>query len=212
MSTKSHLTSIALVATVGCLLAGCGKSGATSASNTGHAAGAAAAAQTAAGSDGGGAGQSALAALGAGGDVLDVSKECKAIKQADAQSLMKADVGAVVINPEECAYSGGAMKVSIHLSDADKSEYTALASPAPDHLLTGIGDEAFWFQPVPQRTVPWLSAHKGSVSCDVSPADPVDTTLAYTGNPPLVTISDSDAAAYAQKEGTLCNEAFSAAP
>jgi hypothetical protein len=102
------------------------------------------------------------------------------------------------------------MKVNIRLDDASHKQYTLQASPDPAHLVQGVGDAAFWTQPVAGRTTPWLESYKGSVACEVSPADPDQTTLVYTGTPPLVTIADSDAAAYAAKEAAVCNDVFSA--
>jgi hypothetical protein len=201
MSTKKHLASFAVIAAAACLATGCSKSSAKSPAAQG------AAAST-------GSGQSALAALGGGGGgggVLDVSKQCKAIKPADAQALIKETLSAVVINPLECDYLGGEMKVNIRLDDSTHKEYTLQATPDPAHTVSGVGDAAFWFEPAAPHTTPWLEAYKGSVACEVSPADVDKTTLAYTGQA-IPTIADSDAAAYAQKEGAVCNDVFSAAP
>ena len=196
MTTKAHLRSVAVIAAAACLVTGCSKS-----SKTPSADGAAA-------STGGG--QAAVAALGGGGgSVLDVSKQCKAIKPADVQALMKATLAPVQINPLECDFAGGSMKVNIRLDDAAHKQYTLLASPAPGHELTGVGDQAYWFEPADGHTTPWIESYKGSVACEVSAADPPDTTIPYTGSG-IVTITEPDAAAYAAKEGAVCNDVFSA--
>jgi hypothetical protein len=200
MTTKTHLRSLAVVAVAACLVTGCSKSSKSSA----------AAAQGAAASTG--AGQAAVAAVGGGGGggVLDVSKQCKAIKPADAQALMKATLSAVVVNPLECDYADGTMKVNIRLDDSSHNQYTLEASPDPAHTVSGVGDAAFWFEPVTGHSTPWFESYKGSVACEVSPADPDQTTVTYTGHMPIPVISDADAAAYAQKEGAVCNDVFSA--
>ena len=76
--------------------------------------------------------------------------------------------------------------------------------------MPGVGDQAQWSAPVPGATVPWVEAHKGSLTCVLSPADPDQTTIPYTGNPPIVTIAPADSAAYAAKEGVLCQDIFNA--
>ena len=214
MSTNSRSTSvlsIALMATTACLVAGCNKSSSASTAGGGSTGGTASAAAA-----GGSAPVGAAAAIaaatggGGGGGVLDVSKQCKAIKPADIQALMKATLSSPTINPLECDYAGGSLKINIRLDDSDHKQYTLQASPAPGHTLTGIGDQAYWFEPVTGHTTPWLESYKGSVACEVSPADPDLTTLTYTGSMPIPTIADGDAAAYAQKEGAVCDDVFSA--
>jgi hypothetical protein len=215
MSKNVRRSGVAIVAAAACVLTGCSKSSKTPS----------AAPQGAAASSG--AGQAAVAAIGTGGTggtggaggitggiagALDVSKQCKAIKPADAQALMKSTLSAVVVNPLECDYSGGDMTVSIRLDDPTHKQYTMQASPDPAHTVSGVGDAAFWFEPATGHTTPWLEAYKGSVACEVSPADVDKTTLVYTGQMPIPTVADSDAAAYAQKEGAVCNDVFSAAP
>ena len=123
---------------------------------------------------------------------------------------MKATLAPVQVEPLECDFAGGTLKVNIRLDDAAHKQYTAQASPTPGHDVAGVGDQAFWFAPVEGHTTPWLESYKGSVACEVSPADPDQTTLTYTGNPPIVTIANSDATAYAQKEGVVCNDVFAA--
>ena len=48
--------------------------------------------------------------------------------------------------------------------------------------VPGVGDQAQWSAPVPGATTPWVEAHKGSLTCVLSPADPDQTTIPYTGN------------------------------
>jgi hypothetical protein len=215
MSAKSHLTSVALVAVTVCALTGCSKSSSKNPSAAAAASALAALASGGAGGAGGAGGPSVPAGAAKGlaaalGGALDVSKQCKAIKPADAQALMKATLAPVQIEPLECDFAGGTLKVNITLDDAAHKQYTMQASPTPGHEVSGVGDQAFWFAPVEGHTTPWLESYKGSVACEVSPADPADTTLVFTGNPPIVTIADSDAAAYAQKEGAVCNDVFAA--
>ena len=64
--------------------------------------------------------------------------------------------------------------------------------------------------PPEQTTTPWVEAHKGSTTCELSPADPPETTLVYTGSDPFYKIAPADSAAYAAKEGVLCNDIFNA--
>jgi hypothetical protein len=209
MFARSHLTgvaAVAVVAVIGCVLTGCGKSSKTPSGGSTGAAPAGASLSAGVSVPAG----AARALAGAGGGVLDASKQCKAITTADIQALMKATLAPVQINPLECDYADGSLKVNIRLDDAAHKQYTMLASPAPGHEVTGVGDQAYWFEPVVGHTTPWFESYKGAVACEVSPADPDQTTLTYTGNPPIVTVADSDAMAYAQKEGAVCNDVFGA--
>jgi hypothetical protein len=142
-------------------------------------------------------------------DEPGTSEQAREIKPADVQALMKATLAPVQINPLECDFAGGSMKVNIRLDDAARKQYTLLASPAPGHELTGVGDQAYWFEPADGHTTPWIESYKGSVACEVSAADPPETTIPYTGSG-IYTITDADAAAYAAKEGALCSDVFSA--
>ena len=229
MTTKTHLRSLAVVVSAACLVTGCSKSsktpsaagaatqGAAGAATQG-AAGAAtqgAAASTGAGqaAAGGSAPAGAAAALagatGAGGP-LDQSKQCAAIKPADVQALMKAPVSAVVNYPGECSFYGGDLKIDIYANDPTQKYYQNPVNGPGTTPLTGIGDQAQWFAPVAGATTPWVEAHKGSMTCTISPADPPATTLPYTGSDPFYKIAPADSAAYAAKEGALCNDVFSA--
>jgi hypothetical protein len=80
-----------------------------------------------------------------------------------------------------------------------------------EHTIEGVGDGAVWFD-ANGAIPPSLGAWKGDVSCLVQPDSQVqDDTVPYTGKPPLVKITDADAATYAQKLGTICADLFSAA-
>jgi hypothetical protein len=218
MSTKSRLiaASLVLVATSACVLTGCSKSGS---SGSAPAAGAAnAAAATGSGSSGdaaagvsapAGAAAALAGATGAGGP-LDVSKLCAAVKPADVQALMKAPVAAVVDNPGECSWYGGDLKIDIYPNDPNQKYYQNPVNGPGTTPLSGVGDQAQWFAPVPGSTTPWVEAHKGSLTLELSPADPPETTLPYTGSDPFFKIAPADSAAYAAKEGVLLNDIFAA--
>jgi hypothetical protein len=199
MSLRSTgLVSIALMATTACLLTGCSKSKSSSA-GTGGAGGAVPANLSA-----------AVAGATAAGGALDASKECAAIKPADVQALMKAPVTPAVNNPGECSYYGGDLKVDIFTNDPTQKYYQNPVNGPGTTPLTGVGDQAQWFAPVPGSTTPWVEGHKGSTTCTVSPADPSETTLPYTGTQPFYKILPADSAAYAAKEGVLCQDVFAA--
>ncbi len=151
--------------------------------------------------------------IGSGGP-LDVSKVCAAVPPADVQKLFKATASAPALAsyPGECNWGGGGITVDIFPNDADKSLYGGGAvSPATGAHLSGVGDLAQWTQPVPGHTVPFLVAHKGSISISVSPSLNVDqTSIAYTGSAPFFDVSKAEALKYATEEGQICNDIFSA--
>jgi hypothetical protein len=214
MSTNSRsasLVSIALVATTACLLTGCSKSKSAAAGGgaTGAAASIAAAAAAAGVSVPPGA-AAAIAGATAKGGPLDLSKQCAAIKPADVQALMKASVTPVVDYPGECSFYGGDLKIDIYANDPNQKFYQNPVNGPGTTPVPGVGDQAQWFAPVPAASTPWVEAHKGSTTCTVSPADPPETTLPYTGSDPFFKIAPADSAAYAAKEGVLCNDIFSA--
>jgi hypothetical protein len=222
MSTNSRsaaLVSVALVTTAACLLTGCSKSksASSSAPSGGGATGAAAAGGSAAGGSAAGAGGAATGALAsavagatAAGGALDESKVCAAIKPADVQALMKAPVTPVVNNPGECSFYGGDLTIDIYANDPTQKYYQNPVNGPGTTPVPGVGDQAQWFAPVPGMTTPWVEAHKGSTTCTVSPADPSETTLPYAGASPFYKITTADSAAYAAKEGVLCNDVFAA--
>ena len=187
MSTKSRLmtvTNLALVASTACLLTACNKS--SSASTPG-----------------------AAGATAAGGP-LDSSKQCAAIKPADVQAVMKAPAPAVQNFPGECSFYGGDLKIDIYPNDPTQKYYQNPVNGPGTTPLTGVGDQAQWYAPVSGATTPWIEAHKGSLTCVVSPADVAETTIPYTGSDPFFKIAPADSAAYAAKEGALCNDIFGA--
>jgi hypothetical protein len=210
-SRSAGLVSIALMATTACLLSGCSKksSAAPGGGATGAAASIAAAAAAAGVSVPPGAAAALAGATGKGGP-LDQSKQCAAIKPADVQALMKAPATAVVNYPGECSFYGGDLKIDLYANDPTQKYYQNPVNGPGTTPLTGVGDQGQWFAPVPGKTTPWIEAHKGSLTCTVSPADPPETTIPYTGSDPFWTIAPADSAAYAAKEGALCNDVFNA--
>lgn len=214
MSTNSRsasLVSIALMATTACLLSGCSKSSTASPGGgaTGAAASVAAAAAAAGVSVPAGAAAAIAGATGAGGP-LDDSKLCAAVKPADVQALMKAPVTPVVNEPGECSWYAGAFKIDIYPNDPTQKYYQNPVNGPGTTPVPGVGDQAQWSSPAGVHSTPWVEAHKGSLTCVVSPADPDQTTIPYTGSPPIVTIAAADSTAYAAKEGVLCNDIFAA--
>jgi hypothetical protein len=205
MSTKSRLvavTNLALVASTACLLTACSKGGSSAA---------AAPANTAAGAVSAPAGVAAAIAGATGkGGPLDESKMCAAIKPADVQALMKAPVTPVQNFPGECSYYGGDLKIDIYANDPNQKYYQNPVNGPGTTPVPGVGDQAQWFAPVAGMTTPWVEAHKGSLTCTISPADPPETTLPYTGSDPFFKIAPADSVAYAAKEGVLCNDIFAA--
>ena len=73
-----------------------------------------------------------------------------------------------------------------------------------------IGDKAYWIEAVAGHTTPGLTAQKGSVACVILPPDPPDSTLKFSGAPPMITVADGDATAFVQLLGKVCNDAFAA--
>jgi hypothetical protein len=123
---------------------------------------------------------------------------------------MKAPVTPVVDNPGECSFYGGDLKIDIYANDPNQKYYQNPVNGPGTTPVPGVGDQAQWFAPIPGTNTPWLEAHKGSTSCVISPADPPETTIPYTGTDPFEKIAPADSAAYAAKEGVLCNDIFSA--
>jgi hypothetical protein len=215
MSTNSRstgLVSIALMATTACLLTGCSKSKASSgAGDPGAAlAAAGASASAAAGVSVPAGAAAALAGATGKGGPLDSSKECAAIKSADVQALMKAPVTPVTNNPGECTFYGGDITIDIYPNDPTQHYYQNPVNGPGTTPVSGVGDQAQWFTPVPGSSTPWIEAHKGSTTCTISPADVSETTIPYTGTPPFDKIAPADSAAYAAKEGVLCQDVFNA--
>jgi hypothetical protein len=106
---------------------------------------------------------------------------------------------------------GVPLKVDIYANDPDKKYFSTL-SGTNDQQLPGVGDEAYWNQPVQGRTPPELSARKGSVTCVIQSNDPPDTTLKITTTNAaagLYTVTDADALAYVKLMGKVCGDVFS---
>jgi hypothetical protein len=201
MSAQLRVATLLIAAaSTTCIVAGCSKSSSPSsvgaADATTAATGAAAAAASA-------------IANAVGGGSLDMSKQCAAMKSADVQALMKAPVTPVVVNPGECSFYGGDLKIDLYPNDPTQKYQNPVGGPNTT-ALSGIGDQAQWFQPVSGASTPWVEAHKGSLTCVLSPADASETTMTYTGSEPFYTITPTAAAAYAQEEGKLCTDAFGA--
>ncbi|MGH2631922.1 MAG: hypothetical protein ACRDG3_00810, partial [Tepidiformaceae bacterium] len=139
---------------------------------------------------------------------------CGRIARADAQALLPATIKSAADDVlGDCIFTtnGGApLTITTYSSDPDQQYYKTL-SGAADHQISGIGDEAYWNEPVPGRTSPELNAHKGDVTCVIQPNDPPDTTLKTTpsGAGDLYTVTDADALAYVQLMGKVCNDVFS---
>lgn len=132
-------------------------------------------------------------------------------------AAVASDVAAVTTNvstpsafPGQCAFGGGATTVTFNVDDPQHSGVTDVIG-AGGHTIGGFGEGAEWYDG-DGGFAPSLGAWKGSVSCLVQPDSAVQNDMiAYTGKPPLVKISDTDAAAYAQKLGAICNDVFAAA-
>jgi hypothetical protein len=212
MSTKSRaitVTNLALVATTACLLTACSKGGSSAAAAaTATTAAGASAAAAAVGAPAGAA--AAIAGATGKGGPLDESKLCAAIKPADVQALMKASVTPVQNFPGECSFYGGDLKIDIYANDPTQKYYQNPVNGPGTTPVPGVGDQAQWFAPVAGMTTPWVEAHKGSLTCTISPADPPGTTMPYTGSDPFFKIAPADSVAYAAKEGVLCNDIFAA--
>jgi hypothetical protein len=212
-SRSASLVSIALIAATACVVSGCSKSKSSGSAAGDPGAALAAAGKSAAAAAGvsvpAGAGAAIAGATGQGGP-LDSSKQCAAIKPADVQALMKAPVTPVVNDPGECSFYGGDLKIDIYANDPTQKYYQNPVNGPGTTPVPGVGDQAQWFAPVPGATTPWIEGHKGSTTCTVSPADPSETTLPYTGTSPFYKILPADSAAYAAKEGALCNDVFAA--
>jgi hypothetical protein len=140
---------------------------------------------------------------------------CAKIPLADAQALTPQTLkpAADAAGIPSCLFhnAGKDVKVDYYLSDADQHFYKSLSNSS-DHQLSGVGDEAFWNEPIDGHSPPYLSAHKGNVTCTIVSNDPPDTTMKFTGPPttPLYTVTADDALAYAQLMGKVCNDVFAA--
>ncbi len=156
------------------------------------------------------------AASGDGGSTSGANDPCTSIPKADVQALLSGTISSVTDNSStyDCEYVTPAapQPVGWNPSDSDKSSYNTLSAGASDHQISGIGDEAYWNEPVPGQTTPQLSAHKGNVTCVIQAlSDPTATTLKVTeGTQGQFTVADSDALAYVTLMGKVCNDLFAA--
>jgi hypothetical protein len=134
---------------------------------------------------------------------------CAKIPLADVQALTPQTLqpGTDAVGVPSCLFHnpGQDVKVDYYLDDADQQFYKSLSN-STDHQLSGIGDEAYWNEPVEGQTPPYLSAHKGNVTCIIVSNFPPDTTLSFSGG----TVQDADALTYAQLLGKVCNDVFAA--
>lgn len=144
---------------------------------------------------------------------------CNAVKLADAQALLIPKITKVELGPTGCAFerpgqaaNGDNLSVDIRTNDTDHSTYKNLQGMGKNVALSGVGDEAYWLQPVPDASGPVVSAYKGTTSCVVEPpADLSVLTIAKGGNGPIEQVTNAAAAAFAAKMGVLCNDVFAAA-
>jgi hypothetical protein len=145
---------------------------------------------------------------GVGNDGSVDAKVCAALAN-DVAAITK-NVSGPATFPGQCAFNGGATTVTFDLNDPQHSGVTDVLGTGGT-AISGVGDSAEWTDGG-GHIVPTLGAWKGNVSCLVQPdSDVSNDTFPFTGNPPLVTIADADAATYAQKLGAVCNDVFAAA-
>lgn len=145
------------------------------------------------------------------------SDVCTSIPQADVQALLAfpitntSDLSSVFA----CGYqfSGGTTTFSFTWDpgDAGLDSYNTLKGNA-DHSVSGIGDMAYWNEAVANHTSPDLEAHKGNATCTVQSNDPPDITMKTTPATGIYqfTVTDTDALAYVQLMGKVCNDIFGA--
>ena len=156
---------------------------------------------------------------GDGGGGGSSGAECSAITIADAQALIPTTVTSVSdTGIGECHINFGGsdsgvtdLPVDYYLNDSALTAYNTL-SGGNDHQISGIGDQAYWNEAVDTESPPQLSAHKGSVTCTIQSNAPPDTTMKTTaGGLVGYTVTDSDALAYVQLMGKICNDVLNAA-
>jgi hypothetical protein len=147
-----------------------------------------------------------------GGVTQSTGKYCSAIKTADVQVLVKATVAQPVVEPDECDWLGGQLKVTIYANDSSEKYYKEQSTDlGAGTALSGVGDEAAIIEPIVGKTTPSVIAHKGSLTCNAtSPSEMSDTTMTYTGSSPFYDATPASETAYAAKLGVLCADVFSA--
>ena len=142
---------------------------------------------------------------------------CTSIPQADVQALLAFPITNTADNSTyfACGYqfSGGTTSFSLTWdpSDADLTSYNTLHGNGA-HTISGIGDMAYWNEPVPDHTSPSLEAHKGNATCTIQTNDPPDITMKTTPATGIYkfTVTDADALAYVELMGKVCNDIFAA--
>ncbi len=159
---------------------------------------------------------------GATGPIQDEQALCSEIPSQDVQALVTFPVGAPQSGPIGCEFvlpgesvNGDALGIQLYPGDADGHWYEtntanlSMLSPSVS-TLGGVGDKAEWGQIGGQT--PEIVAHQGDITCVVlPPSDESVLTLPHQGSGPVYPISASDAQAYAEKMGTICNDVFAAA-
>ena len=154
---------------------------------------------------------------------------CDKISRADIQALLPAMVtgvttsvgggsnGGIVCVVETAG--GVGLQVQTYPDDVNKSKFDYLLgnpSSAFNHAVSGIGDEAYYFEVTSGDagtglSSPNLVAHKGNATCGIESNDPPDTTL-VTMPDGLggFTATSSDVLAYVRLIGKVCDDVFAA--
>ena len=153
-------------------------------------------------------------ATGGGGAACDSMRaDAQAVLAEPITGVRAETLGGPIVYGCEFDYSGGSqgssLSVQIDPVQAD-STYANLRGSGSEHDVSGIGDKAYWIEAVAGHTTPGLTAQKGSVACVILPPDPPDSTLKFSGAPPMITVADGDATAFVQLLGKVCNDAFAA--
>ena len=169
-----------------------------------------------------------------------VPSVCDRIPIADIQALLPATITSVdttigggsnggIICHVNVVDPGSGFEIQTYPDDADKSKFDFLLGgdpTAPDaasaftHPISGIGDEAYYFEVTTDDagtgvSSPNLVAHVSSdagasPSCGIESNDPPDTTMKTTPTDFGYTASQADVVAYVQLMGNVCNDVFAA--
>jgi len=162
-----------------------------------------------------------------------VSSVCDKIARSDIQALLPATVTSVdtIIGggsnggigcSVNVADSGIGLLIQTYPTDTDKSDFNFLLgdpTSAFNHVISGIGDEAYYFEVTTDSagdgvSSPNLVAHSSAgvaPSCGIESNDPPDTTLKTTPDGlGGFTVTQADVVAYVQLMGKVCNEVFAA--
>ena len=212
MSAKTPLASVALLAATACVLTGCSKAASKSASRRRSDAGRARQRRRRRGA----------AALRLGGrgqgngrrDSVATSRRLEAVQGDQAGGRAGADEGharARVIDPLECDFAGGTLKVNItarrHRAHSN-TPCRRVTDPATQSAASVT--QAFWFAPVEGHTTPWLESYKGSVACEVSPAEPADAAIPSDRRRTPDNRPGPTPAPTRPRKASLCNDVFAA--